>query len=59
MKRLLDQYAESGKNLGVHEYLLLFLKFVQVIIVVCNIMKVKNLKQRWLWTQSYVIIYVD
>ncbi|PAV75123.1 hypothetical protein WR25_22264 [Diploscapter pachys] len=32
MKRLLDQYAESGKNLGVHEYLLLFLKFVQAVI---------------------------
>ncbi|CAD6190766.1 unnamed protein product [Caenorhabditis auriculariae] len=32
MKRLLDQYAESGKELGVHEYLLLFLKFVQAVI---------------------------
>ena len=32
MKRLLDQYAENGKDLGVHEYLLLFLKFVQAVI---------------------------
>ena len=32
MKRLLDQYAESGKDLGVHEYLLVFLKFVQAVI---------------------------
>ncbi|VDK45029.1 unnamed protein product [Cylicostephanus goldi] len=32
MKRLLDQLAENGKELGVHEYLLIFLKFVQTVI---------------------------
>lgn len=32
MKRLLDQLAENGKELGVHEYLLIFLKFVQAVI---------------------------
>uniref|UniRef100_A0A2Q4SU78 Ubiquitin-like-conjugating enzyme ATG3 n=1 Tax=Caenorhabditis japonica TaxID=281687 RepID=A0A2Q4SU78_CAEJA len=32
MKRLITQYAESGKELGVHEYLFLFLKFVQAVI---------------------------
>ncbi|CAI2350210.1 unnamed protein product [Caenorhabditis sp. 36 PRJEB53466] len=32
MKRLINQYAESGKELGVHEYLFLFLKFVQAVI---------------------------
>ncbi|CCD74062.1 Ubiquitin-like-conjugating enzyme ATG3 [Caenorhabditis elegans] len=32
MKRLINQYAESGKVLGVHEYLFLFLKFVQAVI---------------------------
>ncbi|CAL2042060.1 unnamed protein product [Caenorhabditis brenneri] len=32
MKRLINQYAESGKELAVHEYLFLFLKFVQAVI---------------------------
>lgn len=32
MKRLLDQLVENGKVLGVHEYLLIFLKFVQTVI---------------------------
>ncbi|CAB3406188.1 unnamed protein product [Caenorhabditis bovis] len=32
MKRLINQYADSGKELNVHEYLLLFLKFVQAVI---------------------------
>jgi len=32
MKKLLDQIAEGGGELGVHQYLILFLKFVQAII---------------------------
>uniref|UniRef100_A0A0K0D022 Ubiquitin-like-conjugating enzyme ATG3 n=1 Tax=Angiostrongylus cantonensis TaxID=6313 RepID=A0A0K0D022_ANGCA len=32
MKRLLDQLEDNGKELGVHEYLLIFLKFVQAVI---------------------------
>jgi ubiquitin-like-conjugating enzyme ATG3 len=32
MKRLIEQYAESGKELDVTQYLLIFLKFVQAII---------------------------
>ncbi|KJH43660.1 autophagocytosis associated protein [Dictyocaulus viviparus] len=32
MKRLLDQLEENGKELEVHEYLLIFLKFVQAVI---------------------------
>ena len=30
MKKLLDQIAEGGGELGVHQYLIVFLKFVQV-----------------------------
>lgn len=30
MKRLMDQLAENGKELSVEQYLLIFLKFVQV-----------------------------
>lgn len=30
MKRLIEQLAESGKELNVDQYLLIFLKFVQV-----------------------------
>jgi len=32
MKKLLDQIAEGGGELGVHQYLIVFLKFVQAII---------------------------
>jgi len=32
MKKLLDQIAEGGGELGVHQYLIIFLKFVQAII---------------------------
>jgi len=32
MKKLLDQIAEGGGELGVHEYIIVFLKFVQAII---------------------------
>uniref|UniRef100_A0A914W9C5 Ubiquitin-like-conjugating enzyme ATG3 n=1 Tax=Plectus sambesii TaxID=2011161 RepID=A0A914W9C5_9BILA len=32
MKRLIEQLAESGRELGVHQYLLIFLKFVQAVI---------------------------
>ncbi|CAI4221827.1 unnamed protein product [Auanema sp. JU1783] len=32
MKRLIDQYTSNGRDLGVHEYLMLFLKFVQAVI---------------------------
>ena len=32
MKKLLDQIAEGGGELGVHQYLNVFLKFVQAII---------------------------
>jgi ubiquitin-like-conjugating enzyme ATG3 len=32
MKRLIEQLAGSGKVLGVHQYLLIFLKFVQAVI---------------------------
>ena len=32
MKRLIEQLAENGKELGVHQYLLIFLKFVQAVI---------------------------
>jgi hypothetical protein len=30
MKKLLDQITEGGGELGVHQYLIVFLKFVQV-----------------------------
>uniref|UniRef100_A0A914CVI1 Autophagy-related protein 3 n=1 Tax=Acrobeloides nanus TaxID=290746 RepID=A0A914CVI1_9BILA len=32
MKRLIEQLADNGKELGVHQYLLVFLKFVQAVI---------------------------
>ena len=32
MKKLIDQIVEGGKELGVHMYLIVFLKFVQAII---------------------------
>lgn len=32
MKRLIDQLSENGRDLGVHQYLLVFLKFVQAVI---------------------------
>ncbi|CAG0880605.1 unnamed protein product [Cyprideis torosa] len=32
MKRILDQMAEGGKELGVHLYLIVFLKFMQAVI---------------------------
>ena len=32
MKKLIDQIAEGGSELGVHQYLIVFLKFVQAII---------------------------
>lgn len=32
MKKLIDIFDESGRELGVHQYLLIFLKFVQAVI---------------------------
>lgn len=32
MKRIMEQLADNGKELGVHQYLLIFLKFVQAVI---------------------------
>ena len=32
MKRLMEQLAESGRELHVHQYLLVFLKFMQAVI---------------------------
>uniref|UniRef100_A0A5S6R2D7 Ubiquitin-like-conjugating enzyme ATG3 n=1 Tax=Trichuris muris TaxID=70415 RepID=A0A5S6R2D7_TRIMR len=32
MKRLIETFAENGKELGVHQYLVVFLKFVQAVI---------------------------
>lgn len=32
MKKLIGQLASSGKELGVHQYLIIFLKFVQAVI---------------------------
>jgi len=32
IKRLIEQLADNGKELGVHQYLLIFLKFVQAVV---------------------------
>ena len=32
MKRIIENFAEGGGELGVHMYLMIFLKFVQAII---------------------------
>lgn len=33
MKRIMDMVAEDGRELEVHSYLIVFLKFVQVIVL--------------------------
>ncbi|CAJ0587663.1 unnamed protein product, partial [Mesorhabditis spiculigera] len=44
MKRLCDQLTENGKELGVHQYMLVFLKFVQAVVPTIEYDYTKSIK---------------
>ena len=53
MKKLIEVVSEGGKDLGVHMYLLVFLKFIQAVIPTIEYDFTKSFHLNWSHTKTF------